>query len=137
MASAQILRLQRRLEAIPQRVRDDVQPALLASANELAGRMKQLAPHDSYDMINSIEVTTGGHSTPPYSQPGGSSVVPENAVAITVGNSEVRYAHLVEHGTAHAPAQPFFWIAFRLLQKRIKNRIKRGMSKAVREGWNK
>ena len=135
MASDQIKRLQARLEATPKKVRDAVQPALLTSGNELAGRMRQLAPHDTYDLIRSIEVTTGGNSTPAYSQPGGSTLVPENAVAVTVGNAAVRYAHLVEYGTAHAPAQPFFWIAYRLLKKRIQNRLKRSISKAVREGW--
>ena len=30
----------------------------------------------------------------------------EGAVLITVGNSDVRYAHLVEYGTANSPAQP-------------------------------
>ncbi|TIX74517.1 MAG: HK97 gp10 family phage protein, partial [Mesorhizobium sp.] len=45
--------------------------------------------------------------------------------------------HLVEYGTSKAEAQPFFWPAFRLLQKRIRNRTKRAVSKAVRDGWNK
>jgi HK97 gp10 family phage protein len=137
MASDQIRRLQRRLDAIPKGVREAVQPALLRSGNELAGRMKQLAPVEDGDLRDSIEVTTGGNSTPAYSQPGGSMVVPENAVAVTVGNSKVRYGHLQEYGTINAPAQPFFWISYRLLKKRIANRVKRSISKAVKEGWNK
>jgi HK97 gp10 family phage protein len=59
--------------------------------------------------------------------------VPENAVVVTVGNKDVRYAHLVEYGTSQAPAQPYFWPAFRLLRKRIQNRVKRAIAKAVRE----
>ena len=137
MASAQIERLQRRLEAIPKGVREAVQPALLTSGNELAGRMKQLAPVESGDLRDSIEVTTAGNTTPPYSQPGGSMTVPENAVAVTVGNAKVRYAHLPEYGTAHAPAHPYFWPALRLLRKRIQNRLKRSISKAVKAEWGK
>lgn len=64
-------------------------------------------------------------------------VVPDNAVAITVGGTDVRYPHLVEYGTSNTPAQPFFWPAYRLLKKRIRNRIKRSISKAVREEWRK
>jgi HK97 gp10 family phage protein len=133
--SPQLARLEARLLAIPKRVRDAVQPSLLKSGNELAGTMRQLAQtsRDTGDLIESIEVTPGGQSTPPYSQPGGSMTVPENSVAVTVGNSKVRYPHLVEYGTKHAAAQPFFWPAYRLLKKRIQSRIKRAISKSVRE----
>jgi HK97 gp10 family phage protein len=129
--------LQRRLEAIPIAVREAVMPALEKSGNELADTMRQLAEpsRDTGDLIASIAVTTAGNTTPPYSQPGGSKVVPANAVVVTAGNTEVRYPHLVEYGTTKAPAQPFFWPAYRLLKKRMSNRIKRSISKAAREGW--
>ena len=128
-------KLQRRLAAIPKDVRAAVIPALLKSGDEMAGGMKRLAEtsRDTGALIDSITVTPPGGQTPAYSQPGGSMVVPENAVAITVGNSKVRYGHLVEYGTAKASAQPFFWPAYRLLRKRVANRIKRAISKAVRD----
>lgn len=130
-----IARFQRRMAAIPKAVREAVQPALIKSGDELAGVMRQLAPEDTGDLEKSIAVTPAGSATPPYSQPGGSTVVPENAVAVTVGNSDVRYPHLVEFGTTKTPAQPFFWPAFRLLRKRISNRVKRSVGKAVRDNW--
>lgn len=101
--------------------------------------MRHLAEtsRDTGELIDSIQMTPAGQSTPPYSQPGGSRIVPENAVVVTVGNSDVRYPHLVEYGTAEAPAQPFFWPAYRLLKTRIKRRTARGIRKAVREGWAK
>jgi HK97 gp10 family phage protein len=133
--SAQLARLERRLQAIPKAVKQAVVPSLMKSGHELAGRMKQLAPVDEGDLRDSIHVTGPGQATPPYSQPGGSMVVAENAVAITVGNNDVRYPHLIEYGTANAPAQPFFWVSVRLLQKRLTNRIKRSIGKAVKEGW--
>ena len=130
-------RVQQRMAAIPSRVKEAVQPSLAKSGNELADAMRVLAPEDSGDLKASIKVTPARQSTPPYSQPGGSSVVPENAVAVTVGENDVRYPHLVEFGTAHAPAQPFFWPAYRTLRKRATNRIKRAISKAVKENWGK
>lgn len=125
----------RRMDAIPKAVREAVQPALLKSGDELASAMKSLAERsrDSGELIDSIEVTGPGQSTPAYSQPGGSRVVPDNAVMVTVGNTDVRYPHLVEYGTKNAPAQPFFWPAFRLYRRRIQRRIARAISKAVRE----
>ena len=137
MASAQLTRLQKRLDAIPKRVIAAVQPALEQSGQELVAAMKQLAEpsRDTGALIDSITYTTAGNATPPYSQPGGSTVVPANSVVVTAGNTEVRYPHLVEYGTTKAGAQPYFWPAFRLLRKRLANRIKRSVAKAVREGW--
>lgn len=137
MASDQLRRLQKRLEAIPKNVREAVQPALDKSASELVDTMKALAEpsRDTGALIDSITMTPAGQTTPPYSQPGGSKVVPENAVVVTAGNTNVRYPHLVEYGTTKTRAQPFFWPAFRLTRKRIQSRIKRAISKAVRDGW--
>jgi len=132
--SAQLARLKKRLDAIPAKVKDAVQPALARSGEELVSHMRHLAPEDTGALKNSLAVTLPGQSTPPYSQPGGSRVAAENQVLITAGNSEVRYPHLVEYGTAHAHAQPFFWPSYRLSKKRLANRIKRAISKAVKEG---
>ena len=133
--SAQLARLTRKLEAIPQRVREVVTPALEKSGNELVETMQHLAPEDTSALKESIAMTPGGQATPSYSQPGGSQIVPLGAVAVTVGNEDVRYGHLVEYGTTETEAQPYFWPAYRLLKKRIGNRVKRSMRKAVKDGW--
>lgn len=135
--STQLARLEKRLAAVPKAVKEAVQPALQKSGQELVSTMRKLAPEDTGALKESIVMTPAGQSTPPYSQPGGSTIVPENAVMVTVGNTDVRYPHLVEYGTTKAPAQPFFWPGFRLSQKRITNRIKRAIGKAVKEGWQR
>jgi HK97 gp10 family phage protein len=143
MATRAIDRLSKRLAAIPKAVRDAVQPALQTSGQELVDEMQHLAPvskdgahgNPPGAMRDSIVMTPGGQTTPPYSEPGGSQVVPDNAVAITAGNTHVRYAHLVEYGTTKMAAEPYFWPAYRLLKKRITSRTKRAIGKAVRENW--
>lgn len=134
-------RLQRRMAAIPKRVRDNVLPAIEKQADAMAATMRQLAPDDPAtgepDLRTSIEITPAGGVTPPYSQPGGMMRVPENTVAVTVGNEDVRYPHLVEYGTVKAPAQPFFWPAVRLHNKKAKAAIKRAVGRAVRKEWGK
>lgn len=132
-------RFQARMRAIPKAVREAVQPALVKSADETADLMRRMAEgsRDTGALIESITVTGPGQTTPPYSQPGGSYTVRENEAVITAGNSEVRYPHLVEHGTTKAEAQPFFWPGFRLGRKRAAARIKRAMSKAIRDNWGK
>lgn len=127
---------QARMKAIPQAVRDATGPALLKAGEQVADTIRNLAPDDQAtsapDLKTSIAVTGPGKSTPPYSQPGGAMVVAENAVAITAGNTDVRYPHLVEFGTRHAAAQPFFWPGFRLSRKAALATVKRGISKAIR-----
>jgi HK97 gp10 family phage protein len=128
-------RLRRRLQAIPAAVRTAVQPTIVAAGNDLAGDMRRLAPVDTGALKASIHVTPPGGTTPLYSQPGGSRVAGELEALVTAGDSEVRYAHLVEFGTTEATAQPFFWVAVRLDRKRLTSRIKRAISKAVRKEW--
>lgn len=128
-------RMNRRFDAVLKNVREIVQPALAKSGQELADLQKRLAPEDTGALKESVAVTLPGQTTPAYSQPGGSRTAKENEVLVTVGNVGVRYPHLVEHGTTTAPAQPFFWPAFRLLRTRLQNRIKRSIGKAVRDGW--
>lgn len=127
---------QRRMRAIPKAARAAVRPVLVKQADTIADTMRRFAPDDpatsAPDLKSSIAVTGPGQATPPYSQPGGSMVVPENVVAITAGNSDVRYPHLQEHGTTFHAAQPFFWPAFRLHRVKAMQAIKRGIGKAIR-----
>ncbi|TDK38605.1 HK97 gp10 family phage protein [Rhizobium deserti] len=125
-------RFQKRMRAIPQAARDAVVPAIVKGADEIAALQRQLAPEDTGALKESIEVTPPGHSTPKYSQPGGSRVAGELEALITVGDHTVRYPHLVEFGTADTTAQPFFWPGFRLGRKRAANRVKRAVAKAIR-----
>lgn len=113
-----------------------IQPAFLNAGNRVADTMRSLAEssRDTGALIDSIVVTPGGQETPKYSQPGGNYRVPETGVAITAGNDAVRYPHLVEFGTTTAPAQPFFWPAFRLERKKALATIKRAIRKAIRDG---
>lgn len=131
--SKQSERLKRRLNAIPAAVKDAVTPALSKSGAELADTMRRLAPVNTGALRDSITVTLPGQATPPYSQPGGSTVALENQVLVTAGNDDVRYPHLVEYGTGDTAAQPFFWPAYRLNKKRLATRIKRAIRKAVKE----
>ncbi len=125
------------MNAIPKAVRAAVVPSLAKSGQDLATMQRLLAPVDSGDLRDSIHVTLPGETTPPYSQPGGSTTAKENQVLVTVGDHATRYSHLVEYGTAAAPAQPYFWPAYRLLKKKLQARIKRSISKAVKDNWGK
>lgn len=123
------------LDQILKNAEQDITPALLKSGHEFAGMAKALAPVDTGALRDSIEVTPPGGTTPGYSQPGGSRVAGPTEVIVTAGNTDARYVHLVEFGTADTEAQPFFWPAWRVLRTRLRNRVSRVTRKAVRDGW--
>lgn len=132
-------RIQQRLNAIPQKLRDRMKVVTREEAEKLADDMRHfaLSSKDTGDLINSIHVTPAGQSTPPYSQPGGSTVVPETAAMVTAGNADVRYPHLIEYGTSKADAQPYFWPAVRANRKQTLARIRREIRKVVKANWGK
>jgi HK97 gp10 family phage protein len=119
--------------------REAVRPALIKAGHNLANAIELLAERsrDTGALIDSISVTLPGRSTPPYSQPGGSRVAGETEVIVTVGDADVRYAHLVEYGTADTEAQAFFWPGFRLTRDENEKALTRAAKKAVKDAWNK
>lgn len=128
-------RVRKMLDALPKHIEDDVEAAVLKGAHEVAAAQRLLVPVDTGALRDSIHVTPAGQTTPAYSQPGGASVVGPLAARITAGNSDVRYAHLVEYGTggdSPTTPQPYFWPGYRLIRRRVTSRIKREIGKAVR-----
>lgn len=121
--SAQRDRLKRKLAAIPKAVRQAVEPSLDRSADELVSTMRRLAPDDpntpAPDLKTSIKYRDGDH---------------DFARVVFTDDFKARW---LEFGTVKMSAQPFFWPAYRLSKKRITNRIKRAVGKAVREQWGK
>ncbi|MBK3745815.1 HK97 gp10 family phage protein [Paraburkholderia aspalathi] len=117
--------------------REAITRALIRSGNQLASTQRHLAEtsRDTGALIDSIAVTQPGQTTPPYSQPGGSRVAADTEVIVTAGNTDVRYAHLVEYGTSKAEAQPFFWPALRLMRKRLLGGVALATRKAVKDSW--
>lgn len=132
-------RIQQRLNAIPQKLRDRMKVVTVEEAEKLADDMRSMASasKDTGALIESIAVTPAGQMTPSYSQPGGSTLVDENAAMVTVGNADVRYPHLIEYGHngKGGAAQPYFWPAVRLNGKRIQSRLRREVRKIVKDNW--
>lgn len=92
--------LAKRLAAIPDEIRVKLRPALLKGAEEVADTARQLAEvsQRSGESIESIEVTGPGETTPAYAQGGETLTTREIQAMVTVGNEDVRSAHLVEFG---------------------------------------
>ena len=127
-----LARLQRRLKAIPQQVRDEMNVVLDKQAHELAATMKQLAPQEDGDLRESIQVEASPTYLARAVVAGGAKTtrpVREGA------DASYDYAFAQELGTTKMPANPFFYPAVRLLNKRIKRRIKAAAARAVKKNW--
>lgn len=124
------------------------QKALAESNKESAAEMVALArgfvPSKTGRLRDSIVATPPGQSPPDHAQ--GAGTVPEGAYAVTAGNGRVRYAHLVEYGTAPhvnagwasgtqnpgTSARPYFWPSFRMIRKKMRSRATRAINKAIK-----
>jgi hypothetical protein len=135
-------KLRRSVPGIEKAVTD----ANVKSAGAIVALQKSFAPVDDGDLRDSITMTLPGGRSPAHSQPGGSVSVPPGAVLITAGNTKVRYAHLVEYGTAPHPQgglyegtvhpgnppQPYFWPAVRLGRRGARSRASRAINKELK-----
>lgn len=144
-------KLRRKLAEIPAEAVAAARDAVVQGAEEVAALQKTLSPVDDGDLRDSIHVTRPGESTPPYAQSSGSRQARENEAIVTAGNSAVRYAHLVEFGSAPhvnagqyagtqnpgTSAQPFFFPGYRALRRRVRSRITRNINKAVKAAAKK
>lgn len=151
MAVKGLDQLKAKLAKLPLAAKLAATEALMQGANELADMQRRLVPVDDGDLRASIVVTPPGATTPPYSQPGGSRTAGPLEAIVTAGNTDVRYAHLVEFGAApHVAggkfkgaqhpgmrAEPFFWPSYRALRRRIKSRTARAISKAIKDEFSR
>ena len=156
--------LQAKMKRIPKEARSAIKQALAESADDIVATMKSLVPVSKSGtrgwapgmLQDSIVATFGDGEVPKYSafrqrKRGSRRVIkaadPDLSVTITAGNEDVRYAHLVEFGTAPhtnggrfagtshpgTSAQPFFYPSYRAHRKRVKARITRAINSAAKK----
>jgi len=139
-------KLKRKLILLPEAAKAAIRPAMEQGANEVVAMMKSLVPVDGGDLRDSIDWTWG--KAPKYAQKIASIGSKDGDMTITIyaGNTKVRYAHLVEFGTAAhvngglfagtmnpgAKSQPFFYVSWRANRKRVKSRITRAITKSAK-----
>jgi HK97 gp10 family phage protein len=140
-------KLQRKLDALPQKVKTRIRGAMEEGAAEIVAMAKSLAPADSGTLRDSIGWTWGRAPKGAMTLGKVQSVGGDLTITVYAGNSEAFYARWVEFGTAaHTaggkfagadipaiPAQPFFYVSFRTLRRRAKSRITRSINKAAKE----
>lgn len=140
----------RKLSLIPPAVRSAAKQALAQSADEITDAIRVAAPlGKTGELKKSVAQTWGGGAVRYSALRGnvGQAGDPDLSVVISAGNSKVRYAHLVEFGTAPhingglfagtehpgTTAQPFFYTTWRARRRKARSRISRAVTKAVKQ----
>jgi HK97 gp10 family phage protein len=121
--------VQQRLARLPKAAKAAVGPVLDKSADELVTAQRSLAPVADGTLKTSIKWHESGELQRTVEAGGQATTLPvRNGASATFD-----YALAQEFGTEKMPAHPFFWPGYRLLRKRIRSRIKRAITKAVKE----
>lgn len=137
--------LKAKLEKLRNDTADDVRPAVGKAAQLVVDMMQRQVPVESGELRDSIGWTFG--DKPKYSQAVTTVKAGPLTVTIFAGNTKVRYAHLVEFGTAPhingglfdgskhpgAKPQPFFFTSYRAMRKEARRMITKAVKEAVRK----
>lgn len=127
-------RLKARFDAIPVKVREAAKRALEQSAQEIVDTMRRFVPVESGDLRDSINWTWGD-------APAGTMTVGtvrgnnygSMRITIYAGGEKALYGRYQEFGTKNMAANPFFYPAWRARKKKVRSRLSRAISKAIRE----
>lgn len=143
-------RLLDKMAAMPAAVRSAIRQALAESADEIVAAQKRLVPKKSGALERSIGSTFGTYQTENANVRGVTAGTkgsdPDLTVTIHAGDAKAFYAAMVEFGTAPhingglfagtqhpgSSPTPFFFPAYRANRRRVKARISRATTKAVK-----
>ena len=135
-------RLRKVLKSLPTEQRRAIRAAILEGAATIVETQKNLVPVLTGALKASIQATPGDEDLPSYATLKSKQTTkdPELSAIITAGSAGtreeggVRYAHLVEFGTARMHAEPFFYPGFRAQRTAVKRKINAAARKGIKEG---
>ena len=128
-------RLAELLASIPASVKVAANAALDQGANEMVVRAKLLAPVDDGTLQMSIKKEDGPRELSVSVVAGGEATTRPVRNSEKGNAPEFDYSLAIEYGTEEAPAQPFFWPAVNSTKKRVRRRVDRAISKAIKAAW--
>lgn len=125
--------LRAKLRALPAVAKDEIRKVLAENAEEIVNMARRLAPVESGALRASIGWTFG-------KAPKGSMVLAEGGtdeadlrVTVYAGNDRAFYARWQEFGTVNMAANPFFFVSYRALRRRVRSRLTRATRNAARK----
>lgn len=128
-------KLNRRWKAIPKAARVNVRAAMEDAANDIVEEMWSRAPQGATGRLGASIGWTWGDApagTLTIGKVGGREYGTMR-ITIYAGGGDAFYARFQEFGTVNMPANPFFYPVWRVRRRRVRGRISRAISKAIRE----
>ena len=141
----------RRLREMPPKVKTELRDAFKKGADDLVSTMRARAPHRTGALRATI-ISRFGNSGKVKFAMGAGGESSDLSVVVSAGGQvnghDVRYAHLVEFGTAPheqggefagtmhpgTPARPFFFVTYRQKRRSLRAARRRAFRKAVAAG---
>ncbi|WAP67228.1 HK97-gp10 family putative phage morphogenesis protein [Jiella pelagia] len=125
-----IARINEQLRFLPFAVQDAMRKQLEETAARIVAKAKAAAPVRSGALRDSIRWEYGSRRalarrTGFKDSSVGVGGEDDFSVFVSVGSKDVRYSHLVEFGTEHSAAQPFFYPAVRSETNKLNSDVKR------------
>lgn len=121
-------RLFQQLKATVPEIDENLRKALAEGGDEMVDKAQRLAPNDTGELDLSIEWY--------WSKKTQETDAKSPAIVISAGSTDTSndafYARWVEFGTVNTPRQPFFFPSYRLLRRKIRGRMSRAMTKAIK-----
>lgn len=122
-------RLFQQLKATVPEIDKNLRQALAEGGDEMVETAKRLSPNDTGELDLSIEWY--------WSKKTQETDAKSPAIVISAGSTDTSndafYARWVEFGTVNTRRQPFFFPAYRLLRRKIRGRMSRSMTKAIKQ----
>jgi hypothetical protein len=127
VANDSVARFKAYLALLPESLRAPVNAEIRKQADQLAALMKTAAPKGKTgNLARSVRVEM--QELRAFIRAGGALTTKP----VRKGQSaQYDYALAIEHGTAHAPDEPFFFPSYRLRKKSIRSAISRSMKKTI------
>lgn len=111
------------------KIRDRLTDAMEIGADEMIEKAKALAPYDDGDLEESIDWKWVKSTTLSKKQ----SPQLRIFAGAEKNTDDAFYARWVEFGTPDTPRQSFFFPAYRLTKRKIRSRMSRAMTKAIKD----
>lgn len=121
-------RLFQQLKATVPEIDKNLRKALAEGGDEMVDKAQRLAPNDTGELDLSIEWY--------WSKKTQETDAKSPAIVISAGSTDTSdkafYARWVEFGTVFMRRRPFFFPAYRLLRRKIRGRMTRAITKALK-----
>lgn len=138
IGGAKVLRvheLNRKLARLPVVAKGEIRKAIAQSAREMADLAEALVPQDTGRLAGSIGWTWGAapKGSMVLARVLGQGAASDMIATVYAGDDEAFYARWVEFGARGLPAQPFFYVSYRALRKRIKSRMRAAAGRSAKK----